>query len=61
MKIRDIVQLIEEFAPLELQMSYDNSGLIVGRLDDEVHGALLAVDVTEERKVHPHTPFSTIA
>ena len=48
MKIRDIVQLIEEFAPLELQMSYDNSGLIVGRLDDEVHGALLAVDVTEE-------------
>lgn len=48
MKLREIVQAIEEFAPLELQMSYDNSGLIVGRLDDEVHRALLAVDVTEE-------------
>ena len=48
MKIRDIVSTIEEFAPLSLQESYDNSGLIVGRLDDEVKGVLLAVDVTEE-------------
>ena len=48
MKIRDIVSVIEEFAPLALQESYDNSGLIVGRLDDEVKGVLLAVDVTEE-------------
>lgn len=48
MKIRDIANLIESFAPLSLQESYDNSGLIVGRMDDEVHSALLAVDVTEE-------------
>ena len=48
MKIRDIAQVIEEFAPLSLQAEYDNSGLIVGRMDDEVHAALLAVDVTEE-------------
>ena len=48
MKIRDIAALIENFAPLSLQESYDNSGLIVGRMDDEVHSALLAVDVTEE-------------
>ena len=48
MKIRDVVAVIENFAPLSLQESYDNSGLIVGRLDDEVHAALLAVDVTEE-------------
>ena len=49
MKIRDIVAPIEEFAPLSLQESYDNAGLIVGRLDDELQGGvLLAVDVTEE-------------
>jgi dinuclear metal center YbgI/SA1388 family protein len=48
MKVRDITAAIEEFAPLGLQESYDNSGLIVGRPDDEVHRALLAVDVTEE-------------
>ena len=48
MTVRDIATLIEQFAPLSLQESYDNSGLIVGRMDDEVHGVLLAVDVTEE-------------
>lgn len=47
MKIRDIAAVIEGFAPLSLQESYDNSGLVVGRYDDEVHRALLAVDVTE--------------
>ena len=49
MKIKDIIAPIEEFAPLSLQESYDNAGLIVGRLDDELQGGvLLAVDVTEE-------------
>ena len=47
MKVREIAAAIEEFAPLGLQESYDNAGLIVGRYDDEVHKALLAVDVTE--------------
>ena len=45
--IREVAQAIERFAPLELQESYDNAGLIVGRPDDVVHKALLAVDVTE--------------
>lgn len=48
MKIKDITSVIESFAPLSLQESYDNSGLVVGNLEDEVHSALLAVDVTEE-------------
>lgn len=48
MKISEITAVIEGFAPLALQESYDNSGLLVGRPDDEVHRALLAVDVTDE-------------
>lgn len=48
MKIKDITDAIERFAPLEWQASYDNAGLIVGRPDDEVHSVLLAVDVTDE-------------
>ncbi len=48
MKIKEITDQIEAFAPLSLQESYDNAGLVVGRPDDEVHGVLLAVDVTEE-------------
>ena len=48
MKVRDVTSVIEAFAPLSLQESYDNAGLIVGRADDEVNKALLAVDVTED-------------
>ena len=48
MKIKDLAAVIESFAPLSLQESYDNSGLVVGNPEDEVHSALLAVDVTEE-------------
>lgn len=48
MKIREIAEVLERFAPLSLQESYDNAGLIVGHPDDEVQAALLAVDVTEE-------------
>lgn len=48
MKVKDIIDPIERFAPLSLQESYDNAGLVVGRPDDEVHGVLLAVDVTDE-------------
>ena len=29
MKIRDIAEVIERYAPLRLQESYDNAGLIV--------------------------------
>ncbi len=48
MTIKEITDIIEEFAPLALQESYDNSGLIVGHPTDEVNKALLAVDVTDE-------------
>lgn len=48
MKVGDIASCIEDFAPLEIQESYDNAGLVVGHADDEVTGVLIAVDVTEE-------------
>ncbi len=48
MIIKDIIAVIEDFAPLAWQESYDNSGLVVGREEDPVHRVLLAVDVTEE-------------
>lgn len=47
MKIAEITDVIERYARLEWQETYDNAGLIVGRPEDEVHKALLAVDVTE--------------
>ncbi len=48
MKIKEIVKALDEFAPLSLQESYDNAGLIVGAYDDDVSKALISFDVTEE-------------
>lgn len=47
MIIQDICQLFEELAPLSLQESYDNAGLLVGKRTDTVAGILLCIDVTE--------------
>jgi dinuclear metal center YbgI/SA1388 family protein len=47
MKVRDIIQAIEDFAPTAYQESYDNSGLQVGDVNAEVTGCLLTLDVTE--------------
>ncbi len=48
MKVKDITSIIEEFAPLSHQESYDNSGLIVGNYNDEVTGVLICLDCIEE-------------
>ncbi len=48
MKVKDIISEIENFAPLALQESFDNSGLQVGEVNASVTGILLCLDVTEE-------------
>lgn len=48
MKVRDIATLIERYAPLGMQEEWDNTGMQVGCLDDEVKGILLCTDVTPE-------------
>ncbi|MDR0811542.1 MAG: Nif3-like dinuclear metal center hexameric protein [Paludibacter sp.] len=47
-KIKDICLLLNEFAPLSLQESYDNAGLILGCKDAEADSVLITLDVTEE-------------
>lgn len=47
MKIKDIVLFLENVAPLSLQESYDNSGLLVGSQDAEVDKVLISLDCTE--------------
>ncbi len=47
MKIKEILNALERFAPLPLQDDYDNAGLQIGLTDAEVTGALLCLDVTE--------------
>ena len=47
MKIIEVLNALEQFAPLPLQEDYDNAGLQVGLTETEVSGALLCLDVTE--------------
>jgi dinuclear metal center YbgI/SA1388 family protein len=47
-KVRDIVKVIEEFAPLGIQESWDNSGLCIGSPDAPVSSVLLGLDCTPE-------------
>lgn len=46
MKVRDITNLIEEFAPLSIQEKWDNSGLCVGDENAETHFVLVGFDCT---------------
>jgi dinuclear metal center YbgI/SA1388 family protein len=48
MKIKEVAQFLEGIAPLDLQESYDNAGLIVGDAESECTGILVSLDVTEE-------------
>lgn len=47
MKIRELTAFLEEFAPLSLQESYDNAGLLLGNPEEEVKGVMLCIDSTE--------------
>lgn len=47
MKIKEIVDALERFAPLPLQDDFDNAGLQIGLTEVEATGALLCLDVTE--------------
>lgn len=47
-KVKEIAKAIEDFAPINLQESYDNAGLQVGNPLQEVSAILLCLDVTED-------------
>ena len=48
MRVGDITAVLEAFAPLRIQESWDNSGLLIGSADDPVHGVLVGFDCTPE-------------
>lgn len=48
MKIKEVIEHLENLAPLSSQESYDNAGLIVGDKNAEITNALISLDCTEE-------------
>lgn len=47
MKLKEITDYLESYAPLVYQESYDNAGLICGIKDMEITSALICLDSTE--------------
>jgi len=48
MIVSDITEYLEEIAPIKLQESYDNSGLLIGSPDKTVSKVLVSLDITED-------------
>lgn len=47
MKVAELVSFIDQLAPFAYQESYDNAGLLVGDVNEEVSGVLVSLDMTE--------------
>ncbi len=47
-RVKDITNYLEKWAPLSYQEAYDNAGLLVGEPTLLVNGILICLDVTEE-------------
>ncbi len=48
MKVKEIYQFLDNLSPFELQESWDNSGLLVGSLDNEIDKIYISLDLDLE-------------
>ncbi|UOF94438.1 MAG: Nif3-like dinuclear metal center hexameric protein [Bacteroides sp.] len=48
MKIKDVLNYLNDLCPFKIQDKYDNSGLIIGNINDEVKKVLVSLDCTDE-------------
>lgn len=46
-RINEVIKVLENWAPLAYQESYDNCGLLTGNSADEVKGIMICLDTTE--------------
>ena len=48
MKVKDIYEFIDKIAPFNTCDNFDNVGLLIGDMNDEIGGVLLATDITDD-------------
>lgn len=48
MNVQDVIDILEEIAPLSYSESFDNTGLLVGDAQQKVNGILVTLDTLEE-------------
>lgn len=47
-KVKDVVKVLEEYAPVNLKMDFDNVGLLVGYSENQVDRILVSLDITDD-------------
>jgi len=45
--LKDLVEILDEISPFELQEAWDNSGLIIGDENQEINSVVLSLDIDE--------------
>ena len=48
MKLEEIYNLLDNLSPFSFQEKWDNAGLLVGSLDDEIENVYISIDLDEE-------------
>jgi len=48
MRLKEIYDFLDSVSPFELQEKWDNSGLLVGSLEDEIKKVYISIDLDEE-------------
>ena len=48
MKVKELVKQLDQLSPTSYACSWDNVGLLVGRMEQEVHKIIVTLDVTNE-------------
>jgi len=46
--LKDLVEILNELSPFELQEAWDNSGLVIGDKNQEIESVVLSLDIDEE-------------
>ena len=48
MKIKEVIEFLDEKFPLDLQEDWDNSGLQIGNVENELKNIMISLDLTDE-------------
>lgn len=61
MKLQEIYDVLNQISPFELQEKWDNSGVLVGSLDDEIENVYISIDLDLElaKSIEPNSLIIT--
>ena len=48
MLVKDVIDFLNSYAPLDYAEDFDNTGLIVGNKNDKVNGIIICLDTTKK-------------